>query len=83
MNDYWIFFADRTGYIPMGSDGQMKVPFSTVRNLRKLTALATSFRAGRAGRVYLMSHWTQAMSELGPRAFEEYIQKYGTVIEHS
>lgn len=81
--DYWMFFSYTDGYIPMGSDGQMKVHASTVRNLKKLEKLADSFRAGRAGRVYLMSCWTQQMSELGPRAFEEYIARNGVVIAHS
>ena len=81
--DYWMFFAYTDGYIPMGSDGQMKVPFSTVRNLKKLEKLAESFRGKRAGRVYLMASWTQQMSELGPRAFEEYIARNGVVIAHS
>ena len=76
----YMFFAYNDGYIPMGSDGQMKVPVSIARSSRKLQQLAVSFKAGRAGRCYLMHEWTQQMSELGPRAFEEYIMRHGTVV---
>lgn len=75
----WMFYADNTGYIPMGNDGQMKVP-SSVRSTRKLEKLAASWLGKRRGRVYLMASWTQPMSELGPRAFEEYIMRTGKVI---
>lgn len=75
----YMFFADVYGYIPMGNDGQLKVP-SNVRSTRKLQELARSFLAGRRGRVYLMTSWTQAMCELGPRAFEEYIARNGKII---
>ena len=78
----YMFYADRTGWIPMGNDGQLKVP-SSVRSERKLRELATSFLGKRAGRVYLMTSWTQAMCELGPRAFEEYIARNGRVVAHS
>ena len=78
----WLFYSYSNGYIPMGNDGQMKVPAS-VRSRRKLVELANNFRAGRPGRVYLMHDWTQAMCELGPRAFEEYIQRHGEVLSHS
>lgn len=80
MDGYWMFYADVFGDIPMGSDGQMKVPFNTVRNLRKLEQLAHSFKAGRRGKIYLMASWTQQMCELGPRAFSEYITRNGVVI---
>lgn len=75
----YMFYADRLGWIPMGNDGQLVVPKST-RSRRALLKLATSFLGNRAGRVYLMTSWTQAMSELGPRAFEEYIAKHGEVL---
>ena len=78
----YMFYADRTGWIPMGNDGQIKVP-SSVKSERKLRELATSFLGKRAGRVYIMASWTQAMSELGPRAFEEYIARNGRVVAHS
>lgn len=78
----YMFYADRTGWIPMGNDGQLKVP-SSVRSERKLRELAASFLGKRAGRVYLMVSWTQTMSELGPRAFEEYIARNGRVVAHS
>ena len=76
----WMFYADNTGYIPMGNDGQMKVPARIARSTRKLEKLAESWLRNRRGRVYLMASWTQPMSELGPRAFEEYIMRTGKVI---
>ena len=75
----YLFYADRTGYIPMGNDGQLVVPKS-IRSRRALLKLAESWLGNRAGRVYLMRTWTQAMCELGPRAFEEYIARAGEVI---
>lgn len=78
----YMFYADRTGYIPMGNDGQMKVP-SNIRSRRALEKLATSWLGNRAGRVYLMKSWTQAMCELGPHAFEEYISRNAEIIAHS
>lgn len=81
MDGYWMFYADVFGDIPMGSDGQMKVSVSTVRNLGKLEQLARSFKAGRRGTIYLMASWTQSMCELAPRAFSEYIARNGVVID--
>lgn len=78
----YMFYADRTGWIPMGNDGQIVVPKS-IRSRRALEKLAKSFLGNRAGRVYLMTTWTQQMSELGPCAFEQYIAKHGEVIAHS
>lgn len=78
----WMFYADNTGYIPMGNDGQMKVP-SNIRNHRQLEKLAASWLGKRRGRVYLMASWTQQMSELGPRAFEEYIMRTAEVIKYN
>ena len=77
----WLFYAMTNGYIPAGNDGQMKV----ARNLsnKKLRAIAETFRAGRAGRVYLMRDWTQEMCELGPTAFCNYIARNGAVVAHS
>ncbi len=75
----YLFYADRLGYIPMGNDGQMLVPKS-IRSRRALLKLANSWLGKRAGRIYLMNSWTQKMSELGPRAFEEYIARYGEVL---
>ena len=80
MDGYWMFFAYNNGYIPMGNDGMMKVPASTVRNLSKLNKLVNSFKAGRAGHIYMMACWTQQMSELSSFAFEEYIAKNGVKI---
>ncbi len=78
----YLFYADRTGWIPMGNDGQLIVPKS-IRSRRALLKLAESWLGKRAGRVYLMHEWTQAMCELGPRAFEEYIARHGEVVAHS
>jgi hypothetical protein len=78
--EYWIFYADRLGWIPMGNDGAMRVAARVARNPRKLAQLAEDWTAGRTGRVYLMTSWTQEMSELGPRAFETYIAKHGKVV---
>ena len=75
----YLFYADRLGYIPMGNDGQMLVPKS-IRSRRALLKLAGSWLGKRAGRIYLMNSWTQKMSELGPRAFEEYIARCGEVL---
>lgn len=78
----YLFYAMNNGYIPMGNDGQLVVPKS-IRSRRALVKLAESWLGNRAGRVYLMTSWTQAMCELGPRAFEEYIMRNGEVIAHS
>ena len=78
----WLFYSYTNGYIPMGSDGQMKVP-SSIRSMKSITKLATSFLGKRAGSVYLMRSWTQAMCELGPHAFEEYILRNGEKVAHS
>ena len=75
----YLFYADHLGWIPMGNDGQLVVPKS-IRSRRALLKLAESFLGKRAGRVYLMTSWTQAMSELGPYAFEEYIARNGEVL---
>lgn len=75
----YLFYADRLGWIPMGNDGQLVVPKS-IRSRRAIEKLAKSFIGNRAGRVYLMTSWTQKMCELGPRAFEEYIARYGEVV---
>ncbi len=77
----WMFYADRTGWIPMGNDGMMKVPARI--STRKLHQLADAFLSGRAGRIYLMHEWTQKMSELGPHAFEEYIARNGKVVMYN
>lgn len=75
----YLFYADRTGWIPMGNDGQLVVPKS-IKSRRTIEKLAKSFLGNRAGRIYLMTSWTQAMSELGPRAFEEYIARHAAVL---
>jgi len=75
----YLFYMERNGYIPMGSDGMMKVP-AAVRSSKALRELAAGWRANRSGRVYAMASWTQAMSELSPCAFEEYIARNGRVV---
>lgn len=75
----YLFYADRLGWIPMGNDGQLVVPKS-IRSRRALYKLAESWLGNRAGRIYLMTSWTQAMCELGPRAFEEYIARNGELV---
>lgn len=74
----YLFFAYNDGYIPMGNDGQMKLPARCSR--KHMLELAAALKHNRPGRVYLMTSWTQAMSELGPRAFEEYIMRNGEVL---
>lgn len=78
----YLFYADTLGRILSGNDGQMIVPKS-IRSRRALVKLAESWLGNRAGKVYLMHEWTQAMCELGPYAFEEYIAKHGEVVAHS
>lgn len=78
----YLFYAMSNGYIPMGSDGQMKIP-SSIRTAYGIRKLAESFLGKRAGRVYLMNTWTQEMCELGPTAFCEYIMRHGMLVAHS
>ena len=47
---------------------------------RGLLKLAESWLGKRTGRIYLMASWTQQMSELGPRAFEDYIARNAEVL---
>lgn len=75
----YMFYADRSGWIPMGNDGQLIVP-KTIHSRNGLVKLAKHWMGNRTGRVYLMTEWTQEMSELGPRAFEEYIMRNGEVL---
>lgn len=75
----YLFYADRLGWIPMGNDGEMVVPKS-VTSRKGIMKLAEALINKRIGRVYLMRSWTQQMSELGPRAFEEYIARNGEVL---
>lgn len=75
----YLFYADRSGWIPMGNDGQLVVP-KNICSRRALEKLAASWLGNRAGRVYLMTSWTQPMSELGPRAFEEYIARTAEIL---
>lgn len=75
----YLFYADRLGWIPMGNDGELVVP-KCIRSRRALMKLATSFLGKRAGRVYLMTSWTQQMCELGPSAFCQYVARHGEVL---
>ena len=77
----YLFFAERNGWIPMGNSGQLSVPKS-IRSRRTIEKLAKSFLGNRAGRVYLMNSWTQAMSELGPWAFSDYIARHGEMVAY-
>lgn len=76
----WLFYADSTGWIPMGNDGAMQV---SARSERAVKQLAESWLGKRRGRIYRMREWTQEMCELGPAAFERYIQTHGEVVAHS
>lgn len=73
----WLFYAYSNGYIPMGIDGQMHT------NSKNIKKVADAFRNNRPGVVYAIANWTQAMSELSPRAFEEYVARNGKVVSHS
>ena len=77
----WLFYAMVDGYIPMGNDGEMKIPSNASRG--RIWQLAEQLRAGRPGRVYLMRQWTQEMSELAPAAFCVYIARNGKVVAQS
>ena len=77
----WMFFMDVMGYIPMGNDGQIKVPARTANNPKALKGLAKSFEAGRRGTIYTVASWTQEMSELGPAGFERYIVEHGKKVD--
>ena len=78
----YLFYADPLGWIPMDNDGQMKVP-SRMKSQKSIAKLAESWLGNRRGRIYLMTSWTQSMSELGPAAFEAYIMRNGKVVAHS
>ena len=78
----YLFYAERDGWIPMGNSGQLIVPKS-IRSRRALLQLAESWLGNRAGRVYLMTSWTQAMCELAPSAFCEYIANHGEILIQS
>lgn len=78
----YLFYAERDGWIPMENSGQMIVP-KCIRSRRALLNLATSWLGNRAGRVYLMTSWTQAMSELGPWAFSDYVTSKGELLVYN
>lgn len=75
----WMFYVDRSGYIPMGSDGQLKVPSNT-RTMNRMRELAQSWLGKRRGAIYLMRSWTNEMTNYGPTAFNQYIQHHGTIM---
>ena len=77
----WLFY-EYGNYIPMGSDGEMKVP-SNVKSMLSLRKLAAGFLAHRPGRVYCMRTWTQEMCEMSPSKFVEYIMRHGQLIAWS
>lgn len=78
----YLFYADTLGFIPSGSDGMISLKGCNLSR-RAIEKLAHNFLGNRAGRVYLMKEWTQAMSELNPLAFEDYIADHGEVVAHS
>ena len=78
----YLFYAERDGWIPMGTSGQISLKGRTLSR-RTIERLAKNFLGNRAGRVYLMKDWTQAMSELGPWAFSDYIASHGELVAHS
>ena len=77
----YLFYAMNNGYIPMGNDGQMILPPRT--SWGKAKEIAKQWLGKRAGRVYLMTRWTQEMCEMGPTAFNEYIARHGELVAHS
>lgn len=78
----YLFYAERDGWIPMGTSGQISLG-DRAMSRRAIDKLAKSFLGNRAGKVYLMRSWTQAMSELGPWAFSDYIASHGELVAHS
>ena len=78
----YLFYVERDGWIPMGNSGQLTVPKS-IRSRRALLKLAESWLGNRAGRIYLMTSWTQPMCELGPWEFSYYIARTGELLIHS
>ena len=78
----YMFYANTLGWIPMGNEGELVVPKS-IRSRRALLQLAESWLGNRAGRVYLMTSWTQKMCEMNPNDFCEYIAKHGELLTTS
>ena len=77
----WLFY-EYGNYIPMGSDGEWKLP-SDVKSMKKLREMATNFLGHRPGRVYCMRAWTQEMCELTPDNFVAYIMRHGQLLAWS
>lgn len=75
----WLFYADRTGYIPCGSSGQWKIDVKADWAVRRKAEL---FLGKRSGRVYALPDWTPEMSWLGPTGFCEYVAKHGKVVAY-
>lgn len=72
----YLFYITRDWYNPLGNDGQMVVSKS-IKSRRALLKLAKNWLGNRAGSVYLMTSWTQQMSELGPWPFTMYVMNHG------
>jgi len=78
----YLFYAERNGWIPAGSDGQLKLPRNNMSR-RAIEDVARKFIGNRAGVIYLMHEWTQQMSELGPWAFSWYIARNGEKVVYN
>lgn len=78
----YLFYMMNNGYIPMGNDGQLIVP-RNIKSAHAISELAKSWLGKRAGTIYFMNTWTQAMCEMGPTAFNEYIRHHGKMVAHS
>lgn len=72
----YLFYITRDWYNPLGNEGQLAVPKS-IKSRRALLNLAKSWLGNRAGSVYLMTSWTQAMCELGLWPFTMYVMNHG------
>lgn len=77
----WLFYV-YANYIPMGSDGEMKVP-SSVKSMLSLRKLAAGFLGKRPGKVYCVRQWTQQMCEMNALQFVTYIIQHGQIVARS
>lgn len=77
----YMFFAYPNDVIPCGNDGMMRVPTS-VRSWKQLEQLAESWLGNRVGRVWLIETFTQEMSEMSPRQFENYVARNGRMVAY-
>ena len=76
----YLFYVMKGNYIPMGSDGAIKVPGPYQHSRKKIIELANNFLGGRAGAIYLMPRWTQEMCEMTPFNFTVYVMRNGEKI---